>query len=104
MTLYVSRIPVLCVQTVLFGLAVGRYLYLQWKGPMLIGTLYYTFLRDGIWSFFALFGKLVSNVIHDASLIQIDGIISYLPAVYNRRWTALYIGFSYFPVRTMLML
>lgn len=48
-------IPILCVQTTLFCLAAGRYIYLQWKGPLLFSTLYYTFLGDGIWTFLVLF-------------------------------------------------
>lgn len=48
-------IPILSVQTVLFGLAAGRCVYLQWTSPSSLSTVYFTFVRDGIWTFLVLF-------------------------------------------------
>lgn len=48
-------IPILCVQTMLFGLAAGRHLHLQRKSWLMISRLYYTFMQDGVWCFLVLF-------------------------------------------------
>lgn len=59
-------IPILPIQAILFNLAVGRYIYLRWKGPTMFKTtfnIYYTFTRDGIWIFFALLLVILMCVI-----------------------------------------
>lgn len=41
-------------------LLLGRYIYLQLKGPTLLSNtshLYYTSIRDGVWTSFVLFGQ-----------------------------------------------
>lgn len=68
-------IPVLCVQSILFSLAMGRYIYLQSKGPILLSRIYYTFLRDGIWCFVVLFA-LYTVCIVGIEMQSVLGLVS----------------------------